>query len=112
MDERGERVKDYFEIFCMVGETCGFAQENEGIDSVKIGRLDSVKIGKRGGAKATLNDSRQHSKVTGNEDWKTSVGKGEGEVLRRGDLGDNCKRLAIEQGDVDEQGQHRRHHES
>ena len=54
------------------------------------------------GTKATLNDSRQHSKVTGNEDLKTSVGKGEGEVLRRGDLGDNCKRFAIEQGDVDE----------
>lgn len=30
LEWRAERVKEYFEIFCMEGEKCGFTQENEG----------------------------------------------------------------------------------
>jgi hypothetical protein len=87
-----ERVKEKVLKSFEREKKAGFTGENEG------------KRRKEKANKATLNDSRQHSKVTGNEDWKTGLGKGEGEVLRRGNLGDNCKRFAIEQGDVDEQG--------
>ena len=95
-----ERVKDYFDLFCMVGEKWGFAGENEG----KRMNLDGVRIRKRGDNKATLNDSRRQARVTGTESWKTSVGKGESSLLCGAKLGRNCKRFATEQGDVDEQG--------
>lgn len=49
---RVERVKEYFEIFCMVEKTCGFAEENEGklggFRRWQDGQVDSVMIRKRG----------------------------------------------------------------
>ena len=74
MDERGERVKEYFRLFSMEGEKWAFAQENEGIDSVKIGRLDSVKIGKRAIATGYLG-------LQGTWHEREAMGKSKGSVF-------------------------------
>jgi hypothetical protein len=89
MEWRKENSNKYFR---MRGKRADFIGENAG------------KINFRMGDKATLNDSRRQAKVTGNEDWKTGLGKGEGPLLCGAKLGRNCKRFATEQGDVDEQG--------
>jgi hypothetical protein len=92
MDERGERVKEYFRLFSMEGEKWAFAQENEGIDSVKIGRLDSVKIGKRAIATGYLG-----LQGTGDESGTMDESK---EPLSSGeDMESDCKRNGAEPSD-------------
>jgi hypothetical protein len=72
MDERGERVKEYFEIFCMVGETCGFAQENEG----KLGGFRRWKDWKKG-------DCGRECKAQSSQHDESAMGKSEGGISQR-----------------------------
>jgi hypothetical protein len=87
-----EKVKMFFRFFSIVSEKRGFAEENEGIDSVKIGRLDSVKIGKRAIAMGYLG-----LQGTGDESGTMDESK---EPLSSGeDMESDCKRNGAEPSD-------------
>lgn len=76
----------------MVGGKWAFAQENEGIDSVKIGRLDSVKIGKRAIAMDYLG-------LQGTGDESGTMDESKKPLPCGEDLESDCKRNGAEPSD-------------